>query len=489
MDLVTQSVANNAANGCFMNKSYRQVTNILDRLTTHNQAWHSSNADIVPYGSAMIQIMVKENLDTQQTLAELATNISLLTKKFDETQIKKVNVCEDDPGGYQRQNYQGGYQNQNQWRLQQGQGAYNNNNSGNYNNNYGGGNQGSYNNNNNFGNKSSNPYIPAKGQSTEQGSSRVEAMLKKVLVNQSKSERTLCGLRRVGSHTTAIRSSSHGCGIFLKAKTPSKKGGLPSDTVPNPKNRGGDVDCVFAISTRSGKILQGTDKKVVDFEPIDEEEEVQSETPIIVDENPTDKKVADIPKIMKEADDTSKQTVKGAFHPLTQLCKSKPPFPQRLVKKKEDAKFEKFYDQLKQLSINFPFLEDFKEMLDFAKYLKDLLTKKKTVQHETVSLTDTVSSIISITTIQKKGDPGAFTIPCLGMPRPTTMRLQMADRSIKRPVSVVDDVLVRVGKFMLPADFVILDCAVDGYILIILRRPFLATGRALMDLEKNEIKF
>ncbi|XP_059306369.1 uncharacterized protein LOC132057782 [Lycium ferocissimum] len=164
LDPVTQSVANNAANGCFMNKSYRRVTNMLDRLTTHNQAWHSKNADFVPYGSPMIQHMVKDNLDTQQTLAELAINISLLTKKFDETQIKKVNICEDDAEGYQRQNYQGGYQNQNQSRPQQGHGAYNN--SRNYNNNYGGANQGSYNNGNNFGNKSPNPYIPLKGQST-----------------------------------------------------------------------------------------------------------------------------------------------------------------------------------------------------------------------------------------------------------------------------------------------------------------------------------
>ncbi|XP_059289235.1 uncharacterized protein LOC132042719 [Lycium ferocissimum] len=160
-----------------------------------------------------------------------------------------------------------------------------------------------------------------------------------------------------------------------------------------------------------------------------------------------------------------------------------------------------------------------KEMPGFAKYLKDLLTKKKTVQHETLSLTHTMSAIISTTTIQKNEDPGAFTIPCsvryhdfasalcdngasinlmslsihkqshLGMPRPTIMRLQMADRSIKRPVSVVDDVLVRVGKFMFPVDFVILDCVVYRDIPIILGRPFLATGRALMDSEKNEIKF
>ena len=345
-------------------------------------------------------------------------------------------------------------------------------------------------------------------------------MLEKILANQSKSERTLSGLTEtVGSHTAAIQKLESQMRDISREQHPPKKGGLPSDTIPNPKNGGGGVDRVFAITTRSGKTIQGVAEKVIDLEPIDKEDEVQSEAPIITDEIPTDRKVADVQEMISEADNTSKQAVKGALRPLTQLFKSKPPFPQRLVKKKEDAKFEKFYDQLKQLSLNFPFLEAVKEMPGFAKYLKDMLTKKKTVQHETVSLTHTVSSIISTTLVQKKGDPGAFTIPCsighhdfaralcdngasinlmplaiykqsgLGMPRPTTMRLQMADRSIKRPVGVVDDVIVRVGDFMLPADFVILDCAVDRDIPIILGRPFLATGRALMDSEKNEIKF
>ncbi|XP_059288604.1 uncharacterized protein LOC132041950 [Lycium ferocissimum] len=339
-------------------------------------------------------------------------------------------------------------------------------------------------------------------------------MLEKILANQSKSERTLSGLTEiVGSHTVAIQKLESQMRDVSREQHPPKKGGLPSNTIPNSKNGGGGVDRVFAITTRSGKILQGAKKKVVDLGPIDEEDEVQSEAPIIVDKNPANKKVADIPEIVKDVDNTSKQTVKGALHPLTQLFKSKPPFPQRLVKKKEDAKFEKFYDQLKQLSLNFPFLEGTSRDADFAKYLKELLTKKKTVQHETVS------SIISTTTVKKKGDPGAFTIPCsivhhyfapalcnngvsinlmplsiykqsgLGMLRPTTMRLQMADGSIKRPVGVVDDVLVRIGEFMLPADFVILDCAIDRDIPIILGRPFLAIGRALMDSEKNKIKF
>ncbi|XP_059306331.1 uncharacterized protein LOC132057747 [Lycium ferocissimum] len=155
----------------------------------------------------------------------------------------------------------------------------------------------------------------------------------------------------------------------------------------------------------------------------------------------------------------------------------------------------------------------------FARYLKDLLMKKRPVQHETVSLTHTVSFIISITIVQKKADPGAFTIPCsiryhdfahamcdngasinlmplaiykqsgLRIPRWTMMRLQMTDRSIQRPVCMVDDVLMRVGDFLLPADFMILDCAVDHDSPIILGRTFLAMGRAHMDSEKNEIKF
>ncbi|XP_070052838.1 uncharacterized protein [Nicotiana tomentosiformis] len=158
-------------------------------------------------------------------------------------------------------------------------------------------------------------------------------------------------------------------------------------------------------------------------------------------------------------------------------------------------------------------------MPGFAKYLKDLITKKKTIKNEVVNMTHRVSSIIATTTIQKKEDPGAFTIPCtiglrdfaralcdnearinlmhvaiykqarLDMPRPTSMRLQMADHSIKRPLGIVDDVLVKVGKFFLPADFVILDCDDDKEIPIILGRSFLATGRALMDSERNEIKF
>ncbi|XP_070010151.1 uncharacterized protein [Nicotiana sylvestris] len=128
-------------------------------------------------------------------------------------------------------------------------------------------------------------------------------------------------------------------------------------------------------------------------------------------------------------------------------------------------------------------------MSGFAKYLKDLITKKRTTKNEVVNVTHRVSSIIATSTVQKKEDPRAFTIPCtIGAhdfarsPCDNRASINLMPLAIYKQAGLV-------GKFHLPADFVILDCAVDKEIPIILGRPFLATGRALMDSERNEIKF
>ena len=76
----------------------------------------------------------------------------------------------------------------------------------------------------------------------------------------------------------------------------------------------------------------------------------------------------------------------------------------------------------------------------------------------------------------------------LGDPKPTAMRLLLADRMVKRPIGVLYDVLVRVESFFL-ADFVILDCEVVFEVPIILGKPFLATDYALVDTEKGKINF
>ncbi|XP_070020118.1 uncharacterized protein [Nicotiana sylvestris] len=77
----------------------------------------------------------------------------------------------------------------------------------------------------------------------------------------------------------------------------------------------------------------------------------------------------------------------------------------------------------------------------------------------------------------------------IGQARPTSMRLQMVNRTLKRPLGLIEEVLVSVDKFILPVDFVILDCEVDYEVSIILGRPFLATGKALCDVEDGELTF
>lgn len=72
--------------------------------------------------------------------------------------------------------------------------------------------------------------------------------------------------------------------------------------------------------------------------------------------------------------------------------------------------------------------------------------------------------------------------------KPTTVTLRLAERSLAHPLGIVEDVLVKVGKFILPANFIVLDMEEDERIPIIRGCPFLATGRALIDIQKRELK-
>ena len=84
----------------------------------------------------------------------------------------------------------------------------------------------------------------------------------------------------------------------------------------------------------------------------------------------------------------------------------------------------------------------------------------------------------------------------LGEARPTTVTLQLADRSLKHPKGggggggggVIEDVLVKVDKFIFLVDLIVLDMEEDKEIPYILGRPFLATGEALMNVQKGELK-
>ncbi|PHT32200.1 hypothetical protein CQW23_28537 [Capsicum baccatum] len=96
--------------------------------------------------------------------------------------------------------------------------------------------------------------------------------------------------------------------------------------------------------------------------------------------------------------------------------------------------------------------------------MKDLLTKKWAVSYEPADNVHHCSAIATRSLVQKKADPGAFTIPC------TVGSLKFA-------------------KALYDLDFVILDCEVDSKVPIILGRPFLATGSVLIDMRANELLF
>ena len=75
----------------------------------------------------------------------------------------------------------------------------------------------------------------------------------------------------------------------------------------------------------------------------------------------------------------------------------------------------------------------------------------------------------------------------VGECRQTTVTLQLADRSHAYPEGKIENVLVKVDKFIFPVDFIVLDFEGDKEVPIILGRPFLAIGKTLMDVQKGEL--
>ncbi|KAJ4718833.1 DNA-directed DNA polymerase [Melia azedarach] len=194
------------------------------------------------------------------------------------------------------------------------------------------------------------------------------------------------------------------------------------------------------------------------------------------------------------------------------------PFPQRLWKNKLDKQFSKFLNVCKKLHINIPFADALEQMPSDVKFLKEILfNKRKLKENEIVMLTEECSAILQNKLPPKLKDPGSFTIPCtigeyyfekalcdlgasinlmpfsvfrklgLGEAKSTTVSLQLADRSIKHPRGVIEDVLIKVDKFIFPADFIVLDMEEDREIPLILGRSFLATGRTLIDVQQGKL--
>ncbi|XP_070013145.1 uncharacterized protein [Nicotiana sylvestris] len=326
---------------------------------------------------------------------------------------EEANYVHNSQGGYQRPPYQSSGQ-PNQWRPKpQGQGNQQ------WRHEQGSSKQGNWsNNNNNFSNLSSNPHVPPKGQysnspqwkETFLSDSKLESMLERVLQNQERSDTSMKNMTElVVSHTASIQKLEMQMRYLSREQNLKQKRHTPSDKIANPKGSGsGPTSQCMEIKTRSGKLLQEENEQVVEVEDSEQEVEAQGEVPIVVEVERLPKKV----RTQEVNHEEVKENIIEAEKNLAPIPRHPPPFLQRLDRKVDDSKLEKFYDILKQLSVNIPFVEAFQEMPGFAKHLKEFIAKKKTTKNEVVNVTHRVSSIIGTSAIQKKEDLGALTILC-----------------------------------------------------------------------------
>ena len=153
----------------------------------------------------------------------------------------------------------------------------------------------------------------------------------------------------------------------------------------------------------------------------------------------------------------------------------------------------------------------------WGKFLKDIINHKNKLQdYGLVSLVEESKAMYSKSPPKLK-DPGSFTVPCviggthfdkalcdIGasvslMPysiykkldleelNPTNMCLSMANKSITYPLSILENVPTKVGKFVIPADFIVLEMEEDLEISILFGRPFLMIAGAIIDMRKGKI--
>ncbi|KAL5554812.1 hypothetical protein UlMin_042213 [Ulmus minor] len=227
---------------------------------------------------------------------------------------------------------------------------------------------------------------------------------------------------------------------------------------------------------------------------------------------------------MAQTSNPNKQHVKEANVIITRSGKEidGPTPPSNLIPNTTSNKDEAPKDQeapsdsMPQVKINLPFLHVIKQVPNYAKVIKDLCTlKRKHNVKKTTFLAKQASAVIDSKTPPKYKDPGCPTVPCqignqacgqalldlgasvnlmpysvylqlgLGEIKPTTVVLQLADRSVRKPRGIVEDILVQIDKFYYPVDFLVLDTIAivntESKIPLILGRQFLATSNALIN--------
>ena len=198
------------------------------------------------------------------------------------------------------------------------------------------------------------------------------------------------------------------------------------------------------------------------------------------------------------------------------------PFSYAMTKQRKVNHNSEIFETFKQVRINIPLLDAIKHVPSYAKFLKDLCTVKRKLNVKNKAfLAEQVSVILQNNNTLKYKDPGCPTISSfigeykiervlldlgvsvnllpylvfqnlnLGELKPTSVILLLADRSVKLPRGIIEDVLVQVDKFIYPVDFIVLDTQpieACNLIPVILGRPFLATSNALINCRNGVMK-
>ncbi|GKB81761.1 reverse transcriptase domain-containing protein [Tanacetum coccineum] len=298
--------------------------------------------------------------------------------------------------------------------------------------------------------------------------------------------------------------------------TTSGSGTLLSNTITTPK-----VD-LKGITTQSGVAYQGptilttsSPSKVVEREP-----EVTKDTVFPTNNGSTKDVQPPVVQVQSQVPN-SKPVVDPVSTPMPNP-KPSIPYPSRRndEKRREKAnnQVEKFYKIFQDMSFEISLADALILMPKFASTLKALIgNKEKLSEMARTPLNEHCSAVILNKLPEKLGDPDKFLIPCdfpgmeeclaladlgasinlmplsvwkkLSLPEltPTCMTLELADRSITKPIGIAEDVYLKVGKFKFPADFVVVDFDADPRVPLILGRSFLKTGRALIDVYEGEL--
>ncbi|KAL6313659.1 hypothetical protein AAG906_010077 [Vitis piasezkii] len=244
--------------------------------------------------------------------------------------------------------------------------------------------------------------------------------------------------------------------------TVQKKGRFPSQPHQNPKS-------IHEVEAHEGESSQVRDVKAMIT--LRSGKEVELPTPKPHDETESEKETEKMEEIKgkkkgssgrKEDHDSTinEDPEKIVINGDVMKKHMPPPFPQALHGKKGISNASEILEVLRQVKVNIPLLDMIKQVPTYAKFLKDLCTIKRGLNvNKKAFLTEQLveKALLDLGASVNLLPYSVYKQLRLGELKPTSITLSLADRLVKIPRGMIEDVLVQVDNFYYPVDFVVLD--------------------------------